>query len=47
MRKLAAILWLLGILALGEELDGMEVFQPTTVTQASGKLVEPVLGIRG
>lgn len=46
MKKLAAAIWLLGILAAGEELDGVEVIQPATAAQPSG-LVVAVAGIRG
>lgn len=40
MRKLAAMAWLLGLLACGEGRDAREVTQPAPA-------VVPVLGIRG
>lgn len=46
MRKLAAAIWLLGILAAGEELDDSEVLPPTPAVQPAG-LVVAVAGIRG
>ncbi|MCZ2172982.1 MAG: hypothetical protein LC110_00425 [Burkholderiales bacterium] len=46
MRKLAAIVWLLGILACGEEPGGVEVLPPVPAVQPAG-LVVPVAGIRG
>lgn len=46
MRKLAAIVWLLGILAAGEDPDGAEVLPPAPAAQPAG-LVVAVAGIRG
>lgn len=46
MNKLAAAIWLLGILAAGEELDGAEVLPPVATVQPAG-LVVAVAGIRG
>lgn len=45
MKKLAAAIWLLGVLACGEELDDSEVIQPAPATQPAGLVV--VAGIRG
>lgn len=46
MKKLAAIVWLLGILATGEELDAAEVLPPAPAAPPTG-LVVAVAGIRG
>lgn len=40
MKKLAAAIWLFGILAAGKELDGLEVIQPAPVAQPSGLVVD-------